>query len=79
MTYDILDATWYTPMTTMAVIGVVAIASGPNKENWKAYIGYGNGADERQDEQQIAAQGAKLSKEAACGHFPNLPPEEFIY
>lgn len=77
MTYKILASDWYTPMTRMAVIGVVAIETAEGK--WKAYIGYGNGADEKGDEQIIAAQGSKISKEAACGHFPELPPEGFTY
>lgn len=83
MKYEILDTVWFTPprlpgIHATGIIGIVAIASGPNDE-WKCYIGYGRGNDEDSDAQLIAAYGAPIgSKEAACGFFP-LPPADFRY
>ena len=85
MTYTVLDAKWWTPpIPPMLIlgslcIGAVAIESGPNDE-WKVYIGYGLGKDEERDRQLVAIHGMPIgSKEAACGLFPQLDPEKFLY
>lgn len=77
MNYKVIDSIWYTPMTKMAVIGVVAIETAEGK--WKAYIGCGNGDNESNDAQRIAAQGSKVTKAMACAFFPQLDPEGFTY
>lgn len=79
MTYKILASDWYTDQLGHT-IGVVAIASGPSKENWKAYIAVVSGINEKFDEQLIAQSGGKLlPASVACAHFPSLPPEGFVY
>lgn len=91
MNYKILGSVWYTPpapgldAASHAIldlpswnIGVVAIASGPQKGNWKCYIGFASGRDEKMDEQSIASNGMPISKEVACAHFPHLPKGGFV-
>lgn len=88
MSYRILGSAWHTPpyngvlsyeFNLSPCIGVVAIESGPAQKdgtvNWKAYIGYGAGKDEKIDQQRIAANGSRLSKDVACAYFPHLPIE----
>ena len=89
MIYKILGSFWYTPTFPGAdplqhniydlpniVIGFVAIESRPGA--WKCYMGWvpTSGNTPEQDEQRIASNGTKVSKEVACAYFP-LPPEEF--
>lgn len=79
MKYEILASDWYTTGRG-ELIGVVAIASGPAKENWKAYIGIGQGVDEAVDEQQSAGNGSKVVPASiAAAHFPSLDPDKFVY
>lgn len=88
MQRTILNSVWYTPPMPGATIldgpppqciGVVAIASGPEKYSWKAYIGFGFGDNEQIDAQLIARNGVKITKEVACAHFPELSPDNFIF
>lgn len=81
MSYEVIGSDWYTPMQPAGQVGVVAISSGPAKDNWKAYIGVilNGGTTEEIDQQFIAANGAKLPKNIACAYFPDLDPERFIY
>jgi hypothetical protein len=86
MNYKILGAKWWTPPTPgfMDVsgycIGAVAILSHEPTGSWKVYIGYGLGVDEQNDAQRIAAHGMPIgTKEGACGLFPNLDPDKFVY
>lgn len=77
--YKVLRSVWFTPMSPVMHVGVVAIETGPEGKNWKAYIGLGGGHDQEMDEQFIAAYGAKLvDKAQAAAFFPDLPIEEFI-
>lgn len=78
MTYQIINSYWYTGMQFGGAIGFVAIKSGPDGNNWKCYAGIGFGADEETDALMIAGQGAKVSREVACAHFPELDPEKFV-
>ncbi len=87
--YKVIGSAWHTPPLDSLIIdallqphiciGVVAIESGPPAEDgtisWKAYIGYGTGLDESSDEQKIAANGSKLTKDVASAYFPHLPLE----
>lgn len=79
-TYTILASKWWT--TNMLYlppynIGAVAIQSGRDGKNWKAYIGHVPGNNRPFDEQVVAAFGAKLSKEEAAGLFPDLDIKEY--
>jgi hypothetical protein len=89
--YKILDVKWWTPAINNVLydafagtvhdicIGIVAIESYEDG-SWKCYIGYGRGEQEDEDCQRIAAHGMPLgSKEAACGFFPQLNSEKFVY
>lgn len=95
MSYKILGADWYTPplvgilfdaltgISENLSVGIVAIESGPPAKDgtisWKAYLGYGTSGDEKQDQQSIAANGVKVTKEVASATFPQLPLEGFKY
>lgn len=72
----VLGAKWRSGLHS---IGIVAVASGKDKERWKAYIGLGTGTDEETDMQRIADHGAKLDKAEACAFFPEFDPELFTY
>lgn len=86
--YKILGSEWYTPPAPgldagshailglpSIAIGVVAIASG---DKWKCYLGLANGHNVSADEQSIAGNGVKVTKEVAVAHFPELPAGGFI-
>lgn len=86
MQRTILGATWYAPPMPAVtildgppphVIGVVAIQNADPEKTWKARIGYGLGDEESIDQQLIAKNGARLSKEVACAYFPDLDPHKF--
>lgn len=97
MNYKIIGKYWYTPpfpgldpaahvILGMPNVGicVVAIASGPKKDNWKAYIGYVPYGDDDAEainhaEQLVARNGAKVEKSVACAYFPRLDPERFVF
>lgn len=73
--YTIIAAKWWTTSILYVspyTIAAVAIASGPNENDWKAYIGHAPGIDSNEDTQIVAAYGAKLSKQEAAGLFPDL-------
>ena len=74
--WEVIGAKWRSGLHS---IGIVAIASGKDKERWKAYIGLGTGTDEETDAQKIADHGAKLDKVEACAFFPELDPDLFTY
>lgn len=87
--YNVLNSTTYTPPSPGTEIWlpeaaspwyimVVAIATGM-RGKWKAYIGFANKETQEDGEQQVASNGVKISKEVACAHFPELPPEGFVY
>ena len=92
MNYRVLGSVWYTPplpgfdaidmLATGAPainVGIVAIASGSDGKRWKCYLGLASGDGGRlDDEQVVATNGVKVSKDVACAHFPQLSPEEFI-
>lgn len=72
--YQIIASRWWSTTNTHIVsgptVGAVVIASGPEPENWKAYIGHAPGHNRKEDEQLIAAFGAKLSLNEAIALFP---------
>lgn len=86
----ILNSDWFTPplvgtlydaltgISSGLSIGIVAIETNQGK-TWKAYIGYGITGDQEKDEQIIALNGAKISKELACATFPKLNPKTFVF
>lgn len=93
--YKVLGSVWYTPpfpgldplqhvisnKPSISIV-VVAIASGPDRDGWKAYIGwvpFDSQAEDGQNEaeQLVASNGAKMSKEVAFAHFPSLDPERY--
>ena len=77
--YEILGCHWFTPMAPIMPVGVVATACGPNKKNWKGYIGLAVGKDEGLDQQFIANYGAKIfDKAQAAAFFPDLNIEDFV-
>lgn len=69
---------WMSEASSPWYIVVVAIATGL-RGRWKAYIGFANTVGVEEGAQQVAANGVKISKEVACAHFPQLPPEGFVY
>lgn len=79
----ILDAVWFMPPYSRALmahptIGIVAFVSYEPTGQWKCYIGYGMGVDEKIDAEAVVQFGVPLgSKEAACGFFPQLDPDLF--
>jgi hypothetical protein len=79
MEYQIIGSVWYTGMQFGGQIGFVAIKSGPDLDKWKCYAGIGFGGDEQRDAMMIAGQGAKVTKEVACAHFPAQDPDKFVY
>lgn len=60
-------------------VGIVAINTGRNMDQWKAYIGVSQNTDEQSDAIYIARHGAKLDKAEACAFFPELDPALFIH
>lgn len=74
--YKILASRWWTPLTTSALIGAVAIQSG---DGWKAYIGtlIMVSSSASHDEQRIAQRGAKLTQQEASGIFPHLDASKY--
>ncbi len=77
--FKILGSYWYTNMQFSGQIGFVAIATGPDEDNWKCYCGIAFGEDETADQQIIAARGAKVIKDVAVAHFPALDPDKFVF
>ncbi len=59
----ILKANWFTPMGN-TLIGIVYGEDEVTKEK-KAYIGIGNGYDEKEDSEHIAETGAKFPADVA--------------
>lgn len=85
MNYKILGSIWYTPpMPGLSPVehaalgipslqvGFVAIASGPEQDDWKCYMGFALGTDRESDEQYIAGHGMKVTEAVARAHFPQL-------
>lgn len=60
-------------------VGIVAINSGRNMTQWKAYIGVSQNTDELADALYIARHGARLTRSEACAFFPELDPALFIH
>ena len=56
----ILDSIWFTPMGSVKPIGIVTVQV--DEGDKKAYIGFGDGDDQRFDENEIVTKGAKLHK-----------------
>lgn len=63
--------------TNIQTIGAVVIASGPRPQDRKAYIGIAPGSERKEDEQIIAAYGAKLSANEAVALFPQLNVKDY--
>ena len=59
----ILGSTWFTQMAQPQTIGKVIIENEVKKQ--KAYIGSGNGYDQKLDEESIASFGAKFPLDLA--------------
>lgn len=74
--WDVIGSKWRSGLHS---VGIIAVASGKNKERWKAYIGVGTGTNEETDAQKIADHGAKLDKTEAVAFFPEFDPELFTY
>lgn len=73
--HNVIDVRWLSSLH--GSYGVVAVKT--ETKQWKAYLATIQGYNEEYDKQEIAKWGAKLDKAAACGFFPNLKPEEFVY
>lgn len=64
-------------------IAFVAVETG-RENTWKCYIGWApyvlsDDAANAKMEDRIADSGAKVQKEVACAHFPQLDPTKFVY
>lgn len=81
MTYEVIDSFWYTGFQFNGqCIGFVAIKSGPGEGDWKCYVGIlDDPSDEVEDPQTICANGAKVTREVACAHFPHLDPDKYKF
>jgi hypothetical protein len=62
----ILDSRWFN--TTKGTIGIVAVQTYANE--WKAYIGIGDGVNQSSDEYTIAYHGASVDPHEAAAFFP---------
>lgn len=77
--YEILNSVWFTPMSPVMQVGVVAIKTGRDNDKWKAYIGLAGGLNEEADEQFVAGYGAKIvDPRQAQAFFPDLPKGDFV-
>lgn len=77
--YHVINSYWYTGQEFGGVIGFVAIRREHDSEEWKVYCGVGWGVDPAIDSQMIAGGGAKVTREVALAHFPDLDPDKFVY
>ena len=57
----ILDAIWFTPMGSYKPIGIVTCKTEHGSP--RAFIGFGEGDDEKFDAEQIASKGAEVHVE----------------
>lgn len=68
----------------LPTIAVIFVAIETSEKKWKSYMGWhpvgpeATEEGEKSVEQLIARNGAKVSKEVACAHFPGLDPEGWI-
>ena len=69
--HQILDVIWFSNRD--GSIGIVATRDEMGK--WKAYIGVGNGFNERADREHIAAWGAQVDEHIARACFPRIEGE----